>query len=97
VVASGCQCTTTDCGDHQPAIARPTNPQKEAVLKQVNPPPDQAMAEHPLDYSDPELRAYTDEQAEDILETIVHYMPIVLPVTAAILIFMLAFIAVFMA
>jgi hypothetical protein len=75
----------------------PTNPQKETVLKQVNPPPDQAMAEHPLDYSDPELRAYTDEQAEDILETIVHYMPIVLPVTAAILIFMLAFIAVFMA
>lgn len=75
----------------------PTNPQKEAVLKQVNPPPDQAMAEAPLDYSDPELRAYTDEQAEDILETIVHYMPVVLPVTAAILIFMLAFIAVFMA
>jgi hypothetical protein len=55
------------------------------------------MAEDPLDYSDPELRAYTDEQAEDILKTIVHYMPIVLPVTAAILIFMLAFIAVFMA
>jgi len=55
------------------------------------------MAEAPLDYSDPELRAYTDEQAEDILESIVHYMPIVLPVMGALLIFMLAFIAVFMA
>jgi len=73
------------------------NPQKETVLNQVNPPPDQALAEAPLDYSDPELRAYTDEQAEDILETIVHYMPIVLPVMGAMLIFMLAFIAVFMA
>lgn len=73
------------------------NPQKETALKQVNPPPDQAMAEAPLDYSDPELRAYTDEQAEDILESIVHYMPVVLPVAAAVLIFMLAFIAVFMA
>jgi len=73
------------------------NPQKETVLNQVNPPPDQGLAEAPLDYSDPELRAYTDEQAEDILETIVHYMPIVLPVMGAILIFMLAFIAVFMA
>jgi hypothetical protein len=73
------------------------NPRRKAIVKPVNPPHDQAMAEDPLDYSDPELRAYTDEQAEDILETIVHYMPIVLPVTAAILIFMLAFIAVFMA
>ena len=75
----------------------PTNPQKEAVLKQVNPPPDQAMAEAPLDYSDPELRADSDEPAEDILEAVVHYMPVVLPVMAALLIFMLAFIAVFMA
>ena len=66
-------------------------------MKPVNPPPDQAMAEVPLDYSDPELRAYTDGQAEDILDTIVHYMPIVLPLMAALLIFMLAFIAVFMA
>jgi hypothetical protein len=66
-------------------------------MKQVNPPPDQGLAEAPLEYSDPELRAYTDEQAEDILESIVHYMPVVLPVMGAILIFMLAFIAVFMA
>jgi hypothetical protein len=66
-------------------------------MKQAQPPPDQAMAEDPLTYADPDLRAYTDEQAEDILESIVHYMPIVLPVMAAILIFMLAFIAVFMA
>lgn len=55
------------------------------------------MAENPLDYSDPELRAYTEEQAEDILDTVVHYMPVVLPVMGALLIFMLAFIAVFMA
>lgn len=62
-----------------------------------NPPPDEALAEWPRDYSDPELRAYSDEEAEDLLESVVHYMPIVLPVMAAILIFMLAFIAVFMA
>lgn len=62
-----------------------------------NPPPDQAMAEHPMAYSDPELRAYSDEQAEDILDAVVHYMPLVLPCMAALLIFMLAFIAVFMA
>jgi hypothetical protein len=60
------------------------------------PPPDQALAEHPLEYSDPDLRAYTEEQAEDMLESIIHYMPIVLPLTAALLIFMLAFIAVYM-
>lgn len=66
-------------------------------MKQANPPPDRAMIEAPLDYSDPELRAYSDEQAQDILESIVHYMPVVLPSMAAILIFMLAFIAVFMA
>jgi hypothetical protein len=55
------------------------------------------MADHPRGYSDPELRAYAEEQAEDILDSVVHYMPIVLPVMGAILIFMLAFIAVFMA
>lgn len=66
-------------------------------MKSVNPPPDEALAEAPLDYSDPELRAYSDEQAEDILEAVVHYMPVVLPTMAALLIFMLAFIAVFMA
>jgi hypothetical protein len=61
------------------------------------PPPDQALAEHPKDYSDPELKAYTDEQAEDLLETVIHYMPIVLPLAGALQIFMLAFIAVYMA
>ncbi|KRB97715.1 hypothetical protein ASE11_12745 [Hydrogenophaga sp. Root209] len=61
------------------------------------PPPDQALAEHPLEYSDPELRAYAEEQAEDILDSVVHYMPLLLPIMGAILIFMLAFIAVFMA
>ncbi|WP_157572014.1 hypothetical protein [Hydrogenophaga taeniospiralis] len=59
--------------------------------------PDQAMAAHPLEYSDPELRVYADEQAQDILDTVIWYMPLVLPCMAAILIFMLAFIAVFMA
>jgi len=65
-------------------------------MQHHQPPPDQAMAEHPADYSDPDLRAYTEEQAEDLLESIIHYMPIVLPLTAALLIFMLAFIAVYM-
>ncbi len=60
-------------------------------------PPDQALAERPGGYSDPELKEYTDEQAQDLLESVVHFMPLVLPVMAAILIFMLAFIAVFMA
>lgn len=66
-------------------------------MQQRNPSPDQALSERPLDYSDPELRDYAEEQAEDILETVVHYMPVVLPCMGAILIFMLAFIAVFMA
>jgi hypothetical protein len=66
-------------------------------MTQRNPSPDQALAEHPREYSDPELRAYAEEQAEDILDTVVHYMPLVLPIMGAILIFMLAFIAVYMA
>jgi hypothetical protein len=65
-------------------------------MQHHQPPPDQAMSEHPLEYSDPDLRAYTEEQAEDMLESIIHYMPIVLPLTAALLIFMLAFIAVYL-
>lgn len=60
-------------------------------------PPDQAMAEHPMDYSDPELREYTDEFAQDIMSEVVPLMPLVLPVAAALLIFMLAAIAVVMA
>jgi len=97
LIASGYKHKTAASRDNLSRVASLMNPQKETVLKQVNPPPDQALAEAPLDYSDPELRAYTDEQAEDILETIVHYMPVVLPVMGALLIFMLAFIAVFMA
>lgn len=62
-----------------------------------HPPPDQALAEHPADYSDPELRAYTDEMAQDILEGVIHYMPVVLPLAAALQIFMLALIAVWLA
>lgn len=59
--------------------------------------PDQALAEHPKDYSDPELRVYTDEEAEDILDSVVHYMPLMLPAMGVLQIFMLAFIAVYMA
>lgn len=61
------------------------------------PPPDQAMAEHPAEYSDQELAAYTDEVAEDLIESVVTYMPIVLPLMGALQIFMLAFIAVMLA
>lgn len=66
-------------------------------MQHHQPPPDQALAEHPVDYSDPELKEYTDEQAEDILESVIHYMPIVLPAMGVLQIFMLAFIAVYMA
>lgn len=66
-------------------------------MPHIQPAPDQALAEHPKDYSDPELRAYTDEEAEDILDSVVHYMPLMLPAMGALQIFMLAFIAVFMA
>jgi hypothetical protein len=59
--------------------------------------PDQALAEHPKDYSDPELRVYTDEEVEDILDSVVHYMPLMLPAMGVLQIFMLAFIAVYMA
>ncbi|HEX5737570.1 MAG TPA: hypothetical protein VFY22_03605 [Hydrogenophaga sp.] len=62
-----------------------------------HPAPDQALAEHPLDYSDPELAAFTDEKAQDVLEDVVAYMPIVLPCMAALQIFMLAFVAVILA
>jgi hypothetical protein len=37
------------------------------------------------------------EQSEDLVESIVPHMPIVLPVAGGILMFLLAFIAVFMA
>lgn len=66
-------------------------------MQHTQPAPDQALAEHPLEYSDPELKAYTEEQAEDILDSVVHYMPIMLPLMGAAQIFMLALIAVWMA
>jgi hypothetical protein len=72
-------------------------PLQGVSMQHRHPSPDDALAEHPLDYSDPELRAYAEEQAEDILDSVVHYMPLLLPTMGAILIFMLAFIAVFMA
>lgn len=66
-------------------------------MSHTQPAPDQALAEHPRDYSDPELRQYTDEEAEDILDSVVHYMPLMLPAMGVLQIFMLAFIAVYMA
>ena len=39
-----------------------------------HPPPDQALAEHPADYSDPELKAYTEllqESREEAVERMV--------------------------
>ena len=62
-----------------------------------HPPPDQALAEHPADYSDPELKEYTDEFAQDILDEVMPIMPLVLPLMAGLQMFMLAFIAVVMA
>jgi hypothetical protein len=38
-----------------------------------------------------------DQAPGDVVESIVHHMPVVLPVAGAVLIFLLAFIAVFMA
>ncbi|MGS5086989.1 hypothetical protein ACVC7V_10800 [Hydrogenophaga sp. A37] len=61
------------------------------------PPPDQALAEHPKDYSDPEFAAYTDEKAQNVLDDVISYMPIVLPGMAVLQIFMFAFIAVLLA
>lgn len=71
------------------------HPSPDEGLEQ--PPPDQGLADNPTGYSDPELAAYTDEVAEDILEGVVAYMPIVLPLMGALQIFMLAFIAVLLA
>lgn len=59
--------------------------------------PDQALAEHPLEYSDPDLREYAEEFTEDLMAEVVPLMPLILPVMAALLMFMLAAIAVFMA
>ena len=86
------------CSPRQVQTGRmPMNLCRDTAMTHLYPPPDQAMADHPLAYSDPELRAYAEEQAEDILESVVHYMPLLLPCMGALLIFMLAFIAVVMA
>ncbi len=66
-------------------------------MPHTQPAPDDALAAHPTEYSDPELRVYTDEEAEDILDSVVHYMPLMLPLMGALQIFMLAMIAVWMA
>jgi hypothetical protein len=41
--------------------------------------------------------AHSDEHPIDVVESVVHKMPYVLPIAGAVLIFLLAFIAVFMA
>ncbi len=46
--------------------------------------------------SQPQSHA-ASEHSDDLVESIVPYMPVVLPVAGAVLIFLLAFIAVFMA
>lgn len=64
---------------------------------QQHPPPDQALAEHPADYSDPELKAYTDEIATDLLEEVMPLMPLVIPAMGVLQTFMFAFVAVYLA
>lgn len=46
--------------------------------------------------SHPQPHSHSD-QPQDVVESIVPYMPVVLPVAGGVLIFLLAFIAVFMA
>lgn len=55
--------------------------------------PTEALAE----YTDPDLREKTDEIAEDIVAEVVPLMPIVLPLVGGVLMFLLAFIAIYMA
>lgn len=59
-----------------------------------HPAPDQALAERPRDYTDPELAAFTDELATDILDDVSRYLPVVLPLTALLHVLMLIFLAV---
>ena len=45
----------------------------------------------------PDATAHADDHPVDVVESVVHKMPYVLPIAGAVLIFLLAFIAVFMA
>jgi hypothetical protein len=45
----------------------------------------------------PAVHAHTDDHSVDVVESIVHKMPYVLPIAGGVLMFLLAFIAVFMA
>lgn len=45
----------------------------------------------------PTATTHTDDHPVDVVESVVHKMPYVLPLAGAVLIFLLAFIAVFMA
>jgi hypothetical protein len=62
-----------------------------------HPPPDQALAERPADYSDPEFKDFNDELAADLLEEIMPLMPLVIPAMGVLQIFMFAFVAIYMA
>lgn len=66
-------------------------------MNKIHRAPDQGRTANPATHCDPELRAYSDEQAQDVFESVLAHMPFVLPLMAALLIFMLAFIAVPMA
>ena len=46
---------------------------------------------------DPHSHATADDQPVDVVESVVHNMPVILPVAGAVLMFLLAFIAVKMA
>jgi hypothetical protein len=51
----------------------------------------------PGQYTDPDFREANEGIMEDTVDSIVHLMPMVLPAAGAVLIFLLAFIAVYMA
>jgi len=56
--------------------------------------PNPAYSENDMGHATPHQ---TDNHPQDVVEAIVPHMPVVLPVAGAVLIFLLAFIAVFMA
>jgi len=51
----------------------------------------------PEHYTDPNLREASEVVIEDTVESIVPVMPIVLPVVGGVMMFLLAFIAIYMA
>jgi hypothetical protein len=70
-----------------PLKSAPTDP---PIFEEAMASPDTAHAHHPID-------APVDSHAEDALDAIVPVIPIVLPVVGGVLMFLLAFIAIYMA